>query len=145
MEYEFEEVLDPASGKPMQDDEGNLLFAPIPEEGTEIAFTDVDIEISSTNYNDEDEKNQLMLETVLNGHVGQMLAQVNPAGFFKVVSLNMKSAKTKHSPDIAAILEQTSQMLSGDQGAAQQASEMAQGSNGMAPKSSQLKDRKSVV
>lgn len=130
MQTEWEEVLDPATGEPMIDEDGNYVIAPIPEPETELAFTKVSIEIASNAYNDEDEKSQLMLEQVLAGAVGQMLAQVNPAGFFKAAGLSMKTMKTKHSPEIAAILEQTAMMLGGDQMAAQQAQAMAMGMPG---------------
>jgi len=123
----MEEVLDPASGKPQIDDDGNYILAPVPDAETEIAFTNVDIEIRSVAYNDEDEKNQLLLETTLSGSIGNMLAQVNPAGYFKAAALSMKTMKTKHSPDIAKILEDTAQMLSGNQQAQQGASEAAAG------------------
>lgn len=126
MQYEYEEVLEPGSNEPMIDEQGNYVIAPIPEPGTELAYTKVDIEIHSNSYNDEDEKSQLMLEQVLAGAVGQMLMQVNPAGFFKAAGLSMKTMKTKHSPEIAAILEQTAAMLGGDQQAQQQAQGMAQ-------------------
>lgn len=112
MDVMFEEVRDPASGEVMINDNGDIVVAPVPEMETEIAFTDIDIEISSVSYNDEDEKNQLMLETMLSGNVGNMLAQVNPAGYFKAAELAIKTMKTKHSPDIAAILGQTAQMMS---------------------------------
>ena len=56
-----------------------------------------------------------------------MLAQVNPAGYFKAAALSMKTMKTKHSPDIAMILEETADMLSGNQDASSQASEAAAG------------------
>ena len=112
MELVWEESIDPASGKPMQDEDGNLIIAPIPTAETEIAFTKFDIEIDSTAYNDEDEKNQLMMETVLQGNIGSLLSQVNPAGFFQAAGLAIKTMKTKHSLDISDILLQTSQMLS---------------------------------
>jgi hypothetical protein len=141
MEFAFEEVLDPASGQPMQDKDGNLILAPIPEEATEFAFTNVEIIIESAAFNDEDEKAQLMLETVLAGNAGQMLAQVNPAGFFKANSLAMKSMKTKYSPNISQIFEDTANMLSGDPNASAEASQMAQGATpaSQQPKSKDLK------
>lgn len=120
------EVIDPANGEVMEDENGNLLLAPISEDGTDFEFTDYDIKIESSSYNDEDEKGQLMLESVMSGNIGSMLAQVNPAGFFKIASLAMKTMGTKYSPQISAILEQTAQQLSGDAEAQQQASMMAQ-------------------
>ena len=125
--YAFEYVLDDA-GIIKVDDEGNNMIQPIPEEATEINVTiDIEINIESTAYNDEDEKNQLMLETILSSSIGQLLSQVNPAGFFKAAGLSLKSYKTKHSPDIAKILDDTANMLGGDPEAAQSASMMAQG------------------
>jgi len=128
MQYEYEEVVDPASGEPMVDDDGNYIVAPIPTEESEIAFTNVDIEIISTAYNDEDEKNQLMLEEVLAGPTGQLLSQVNPAGYFQAASMSMQSLKTKNSPEIAQIFANTAAMLGQNQEAQQEASYMAQGS-----------------
>jgi len=130
METEFEEALDPRTGEPMIDDDGNFIIAPIPEPGTELAVSKFDIEITTNAYNDEDEKNLVMIEQVLQGSVGQLLAQVNPAGYFKAASLSMESMKTKNSPQIANILDQTAQMLSQNQQAEQQASGMAQGMPG---------------
>lgn len=125
-EMQFDYVLDPASQEEMLDEDGNYLIAPVPDIDTDLSVTKFDIEMVSTAYNDEDEKSQLMLEQVLAGAVGQLLAQVNPAGFFKAAGLSMKTMKTKHSPEIAAILEQTAMMLGGDPAQQQQAQGMAQ-------------------
>lgn len=127
MQTQYEEQLDPASGKPMVNERGNYVVAPITTEDTDISYTKVDIEIHSNNYNDEDEKNQLMLEQVLTGSVGQLLSQVNPSGFFKAASLSMKSMQTKNSPEIAKIFEQTAVQLQQNPAAHQAASAMAQG------------------
>ena len=121
MEPMFEEVLDPENGKPVIAPDGSLVFAPIPEAGSELAYSDHDIRIEAVNYNDEDEKNQIMLETVMSGQLGQMLSQVNPAGFFKMGALSLKSMKTKYSPEISQIFSDTAKMLEGspeDEGAA---------------------------
>ena len=135
------EVIDPANGEMMEDDEGNILLAPVSEEGTDFEFSEFDVKIESSSFNDEDEKGQLMLESVMSGQIGSMLSQVNPAGFFKVASLAMKTMGTKYSPQMSAILEQTAQQLGGDPAAQEQASQMAQG-NGQAqqgPMSQSLK------
>ncbi len=128
MEPILMEVLDPGTNEPMEDDEGNLLLAPISEEGTDFEFSEFNVIIESSAYNDEDEKGQLMLESVMSGQIGSMLAQVNPAGFFKVSSLAMKTMGTKYSPQISQIMEETASMLSQSPEAEQQASAMAQGS-----------------
>lgn len=134
------EVIDPGSGEAMQDDDGNILLAPVSEEGTDFEFTNYNIKIESSSYNDEDEKGQLMLESVMSGQIGSMLAQVNPAGFFTVASLAMKTLGTKYSPQMSQILDQTAMMLSQDPAAQQQASIMAQGAGpAQAPMSKSLK------
>ena len=111
MELVWEEVLNPATGEPEVDENGNIVVAPVPEGETEIRFTDVDISIDSTIYNDEDEKNQLLLETVIAGPIGQNLSAVHPAGYFKAAALTIRSMKSKHSIDISGILEQAAQMI----------------------------------
>ena len=126
MQTEFEIAVDPASGELMTDEDGQYIVAPMPDPETELAFTKFDLIVESNAYNDEDEKSQLMLEQVLAGQVGQMLAQVNPAGFFQAAGLSMKTMKTKHSPEIASIMEQTAMMLGGNPQQEQQAQGMAQ-------------------
>ena len=133
-------MTDPATGEIALDEEGNVILGPVSEGGTEFSFMDFQIRIESNSYNDEDEKAQLMLETVMSGQVGTMISQVNPAGFFQMAALSIKSMKTKYSPEIVKVLEQTGQMLSGDPAASEQASLMAQNSGSSSqPKSSQLK------
>jgi len=121
------EKLDPASGRPMEDDEGNIILEPVSEPDTNFKFADFDIRVDASAYNDEDEQNQLIIETMMSGQMGQMLAQVNPAGFFKVGSLVLRTSKTRYSNEIASVFEQTGQMLSGNQQATQQAQMMASG------------------
>lgn len=110
----FEQVYDPENGKPLETEEGALVMAPVPEDGTELAFAQHDIRVEAVNYDDQDERVQLMLETVMSGQMGQMLAQVNPSGFFQVSSFALRVMKTKYSPEIAGIFEQTAQMLQGN-------------------------------
>ena len=110
-QVQWEEDIDPASGEPTEDKYGNILMVPLNDSRTDISFTKVDLEITTNSYNDEDEKNQLMLETFLSGTMGNNLATVNPAGYFKAGSLTVKSMKSKYSHDISQILDQTAQML----------------------------------
>lgn len=133
-------MTDPGSGEVMEDEDGNLILAPVSEEGTDFSFLDFQIRVETNSYNDEDEKAQLMLETVMSGQIGQMTAQINPAGFFQMAALSMKSMKTKYSPNISAVLEQTAQMLQQSQGGQEQASEIAQGAGqGQQAKSRSMK------
>lgn len=130
---------DPATGEYLQDDAGNIILAPVNEFETELKYMDFVIRIDATAYNDEDEKAQLMLETVMSGQIGQMMMQVNPAGFLEMSALAMKSMKTKYSPDIVAVLQQTAQMLGQDPAQQEQAKEAAGGGQGQQPKSRELK------
>jgi len=121
----YEKVLNPETGKPEITEAGDYIFAPIPEAETEVAFADVDIDITTAVFNDEDERSQLMVETLLSGSVGQMMAQVNPQGFFKMAGLTVRSFKTKYSPEISKIIEDTATMLSKNPEADQAAATIA--------------------
>jgi hypothetical protein len=111
----FEEVLDPATNEPMINNKGELIMAPIPTAESDISFTRADIEIDTVAYSDNEEKDQAMLDSFLNGPLGQMLSQTNPAGYFKAGSLAVKNVKSKYSLELSAILNQTAQMLSPEQ------------------------------
>lgn len=132
MDFVYEEVLDPASNEPMLDEDGNIIIAPVPERETEIAFTEFMIDLDTSIYNDEDEKNQLMVETILQGPIGNAMMSVNPGAYFKAAALAVKSMKTKHSIDISTLLEETGALLAGQQGGPSPGEEEA-------AKSSQLK------
>ena len=137
MEPILAEELDPANGEPMEDDEGNLIFAPVTEEDTDFEFTRFSVKMETSSYNDEDEKGQLLLESVMSGQIGQMMAQVDPSKFFKVASLAIKTSGTKYSPQISQVIDELSQQLGGDPAQQQQAQMAAQG--GGAPQSPQSK------
>jgi hypothetical protein len=94
-----------------RDENGNIKVTPLQDPDTTLKFTNVDIVIVANAYNDEDERNQLLLETFINGATGQALLTVNPAGFFKIASMNIKNMKSRYSYDIAQVLEQTASML----------------------------------
>jgi len=133
----LEEVMDPETGEPMEDERGNLLMAPIPTMNSEIAFTDADVSVESVAYDDEDEKNRVMLEQFINGPVGQMMAQVNPVAYFKAAKLSVKNVKSKYSLEMAQLLEETANMLSQPQGqAANQAMQMGEVNGQMTPRAS---------
>lgn len=102
---------DPATGDFVEDPDGNIILAPVNEPKTDFSFTKYQISIESAAYNDDDEKSQLLIETVVSGAMGAMMMQANPAGFFKIASLSIRTAKSRYAPDIAEVLDQTSQML----------------------------------
>lgn len=116
----YEEVLDPETQEPIVSEDGSLVMAPIPTRETEITFTKADIEVDTVAYNDEDERNQVMLEQFINGPIGNTLSQINPVGYFKASELAIRNIKSKYSQEIGGILNETVQMLSGNQQAQQQ-------------------------
>ena len=114
----YEEVIDPETKLPLEDKNGNAILAPIPTGDTDISFTKADIEIDSISYNDEDERNKILLEQFINSPMGNILSQVNPAGYFKAGGLAIRNIKAKYSPEIAKIVDETAAMLSKNPGAA---------------------------
>ena len=56
-----------------------------------------------------------------------------------MAALSIKSTKTKYSPNMATILEQTAQMLGGDPAATEQAMMAGAQGGGQSPKSKALK------
>jgi hypothetical protein len=112
----------------LEDAEGNIILGPVTEADNDFKYTDFEIDMESSAYNDEDEKAQLLLETFMSGAIGQMTMQVNPAGFFKMAALSMKSMKTKYSPDIVQVLEQNAAMLQQNPQQNQQVAEANRGS-----------------
>lgn len=134
-------VYDPDTQEPMVNDDGNYIFAPVNDPQTELAFNDYEIDVTAVAYNDEDEKAQLLLETMMSGQIGQMTAQINPAGFFRMASLSVRSTKTRFSPDIAQVLSETADMLKDPQanGEAAQVLQGAPGQGGSNPQSRSLK------
>jgi hypothetical protein len=115
METPLEPVINPENNDVERDEQGNMVVAPIATKNTEIAFSNVDLEITSSAYNDEDEKNQMFMETFLQGVAGQAVLQADPSKFFQILSLNMKTMKTKFSPEISKILDDLAKQLSPEQ------------------------------
>lgn len=120
MRMVYEEVVNPENNEPIVAEDGSIVMAPIPTADTEIAFTKADIEVDTVAYNDEDERNQVMLEQFINGPIGNMLSQVNPVGYFKAGELAIRNIKSKYSLEIGNILNETVQMLGGNQQAQMQ-------------------------
>ena len=142
----YEEVFDPETGKPMVDDDGNIVIAPVPDQDTALTFTNMDISLDSVSYSDEDEKAQLLMEQVLSGPMGQSLQSVDPAAYMKVVSLVMKVTKTRYSGQMADIFEEVALKLNqvqpglGDEAQAQAQAQAQQNLGfGQSPKSKALK------
>jgi hypothetical protein len=111
MTYLYEEMINPVTGEPETDKDGNILLIPQADEGTKIDLKEWDIVIKPSSYDDEDEKAQLMMEVMLNGPIGQFAMNVSPAYYAKMVSLNTQTMKTKNSPEIAKLFNDMAMQL----------------------------------
>ena len=111
----YDEVIDPETGEPEKDKYGNYLLAPLNDPKTDIGFTQVDLELVTVAYNDQDEKNQLMLETMINGPLGNALMATNPRGYIQAGGLIIKGLKSRYSDDLRRIFEETAQMMAPQQ------------------------------
>lgn len=123
----LEESIDLRTGKPRKDKNGNLIMQPVPTRESDIQFTKADVIVQSVSYNDELQQNQQILESVLNGNLGQFLMQVNPAGYLQIASLSILNLKSKVSPELAEIMSQTAGMITQQQQQMQQQMLMQQG------------------
>jgi len=144
----YAEEIDDATGEPMEDKEGNILMTPLNDPDTDIKFIDVDIKVEAMPYNNADEQNQLMFETMLNGPSGQAILQTDPPSYFEILALQTGEMGTKNSIKISDILARMNQKISGgqmDPSLAQAGGDTKAimggalgGSNGGGPKSQQL-------
>jgi hypothetical protein len=94
-------------GTPKQDTDGAYLMTPLTEVDSTIRFSEVDIKIVATNGQNADERNQLLMETFINGPAGQILMQTNPAAYLRTLAMQVSEFGTKHSLEIARLLMET--------------------------------------
>ncbi len=94
-------------GKPKQDKDGAYLMRPLTEADTTLEFADVKLKIVVTNAHNADERNQLLMETFVNGPAGQIVMQTNPAGYLRTLAMQVSEFGTKHSLEIARLLMET--------------------------------------
>ena len=111
LSFVYDEMINPVTGEPERDKDGNIYLVPVMEEGSKLDIKEFDVIISASTHDDEDEKAQLMLEVMLNGPAGQFAMNASPAHYAKMVSLNVQSMKTKHSPEIAQMFNEIAMSL----------------------------------
>lgn len=107
----FEYVIDPETGRPLINDNREYVVAPVPTRKSEIYVKDVDITVDTVIYNDEEEKTQLLLESVIGGPMGEHLAQVDPAGYLNISAMLIESYKTKRSKDMAEVFKKAAEKV----------------------------------
>lgn len=104
--YMFREVTN-ENGDPIEDETGKILIEPIPYRESEIKFAKTEIVVESVAYNDQIEQNQAILDSVVNGTIGQVLLQFNPAGYLDLSAEAIRNTKTRSAPKIVEILNNT--------------------------------------
>jgi hypothetical protein len=100
----FDVELNPDDGKPMTDEDGNFIVVPINSPETSLEFADVDIRVMATINDNAAERDQLMLETVINGPAGQALLQMDPAKYMRLLAMQISEFGSKHSIEVAKML-----------------------------------------
>ena len=116
MQPVMEPVIDPASGDFVINDEtGAIALAPLGDPSSTLSYANVDIIVESVPVDQTQEKDQLLLETVVNGPMGQSLLQTNPPGYFMAASLSLRNYGAKNSNILADIFQKTALMVGGGQ------------------------------
>lgn len=127
-EYMYDIEVDPSTGRLMKDKDGNFILTPLNDYRTDIGFLETDIRIISVPYNNEDEASQVMVETVLNGAIGNALLNINPANYLKVAGLVIGNMRNKNSKVISDIIKDTINEIQGQQPQPQQPQQNSPGS-----------------
>lgn len=107
----FEPEEDPETGDYMKDSNGAIIMTPLNDPDTDVKFSEVKLKVVSSQTNNAEERNQLLLETFINGPIGQSMLQMNPAGYMQVAAMMVQESGTKHSPAIAKMLQDTAAMI----------------------------------
>lgn len=103
----MDEELDPETGEPLEDEYGNIIVTPMNDPDTALEFSDVNIKVVASRGQNSAERNQLLLETVINGPAGQILMQTNPAAYVRTLAMQVSEFGTKHSLEIARLMMET--------------------------------------
>ena len=116
MEPVMEPVIDPDSGEFVIDRRtGQIALAPLGDPTSTLSYAMVDIKVESVPMDQTQEKDQLLLETVINGPMGQALLQMDPAGYMMASSLSLRNYGAKYSNVMADIYQQTATKVSNGQ------------------------------
>jgi len=100
----FAEDIDPETGEPLEDENGNIIVTPLNDPDTDIEFSEVDVKVVASRAQNAEERNQLLLETLLNGPAGQALMQMAPAKYMRILAMQTSEFGTKHSIEITKLL-----------------------------------------
>jgi hypothetical protein len=116
MQPVMEPLIDPDTGDFVIDEvTGAIALAPLGDPSSTLSYADVDIKVESVSEANTEERDQLLMETVINGPLGQALLQMNPAGYMMASSLALRNYGAKYSNVLSDIFKQTALMVSNGQ------------------------------
>lgn len=78
---------------------------------SDLAIPEVEVVVESINFDNQYERNQLLLETVMQGPIGESLKMVNPAGYFMMAALQVRESGAKDSDVMYDILVDTAMKI----------------------------------
>jgi len=103
----FEPEEDPETGEYLKSEDGAIIMTPLNDPDTDVKYSEVDLKVVASQANNAEERNQLLLETFINGPIGQAMMQMAPAKYLRSAALMVQEFGTKHSPAIAKMLMDT--------------------------------------
>ncbi len=116
MQPVMEPLVDPDSGEYVINQQtGAIALAPLGDPSSTLEYADVDIKVESVAYDNTNERDQALLETVVNGPIGQAMLQMDPAAYMMSSSLSLRNYGAKYSNAISDILQGMALKISGGQ------------------------------
>jgi len=103
---------DPETGDYLKDKDGNIILTPLNDPATDVKYSEIDLTVVSSQTNNAEERNQLLLETFINGPIGQTMLQMDPAGYLQAAAMMVQESGTKHAPALAKLLRDTAMKIS---------------------------------
>jgi len=121
--------IDPASREEVIDNEGLPIYVPLPTEETDIMYLTYQVSITSVPYNNEAEKNQLLGEVVMNGELGRLIIQNDPASALNIFAYIVRDYKIRIAEPIYELLMKASEKVAEQHAMQQQLSVEQQQAN----------------
>lgn len=106
----FQVVRDPETDKPMKDEDGKFLMAPMVSADNTIGAGEYELLIKTRPSGIGLQENEDMIRMAIQG-TGQIIGQMNPADVLSMYALLIRGKDAKNSEDIAKIIEDNATIL----------------------------------
>jgi len=106
----FQVVRDPDTGKPVKDENGKFLMAPMVNSDNTIGAGEYEMIVKTRPSGIGLQENEEMIMMAIQG-TGQIIGQINPADVLSMYAYLIRGKDAKNSEDIAKIIEQNATML----------------------------------